>query len=282
MGSKSKIAEKIVDLLPSSHTLVDLFAGGCALTHCALLSGKFQKIIVNDITDGPDVFVNAFNGLYKGFSFVPSREEFHSSDDTFLKIIYSYANDRNTYLWSKERESLRVMIGDVLCSNTAHERYLKFRKLWRFLSEYVSMNNSLPFWDRMESAEAMERICAIGATSETLGVSHKELLSRLSLSRKDYRLVRIPEGATVYADPPYKEARKESYYKFDYASFEEWMNSVSFPVFVSDFVCPNGCAQIAEFGYKGAIKIIDEEKRLKHSEKLFVQKKFVDFLGELT
>lgn len=30
-GSKSRIAEWVVDILPPSHTLVDLFAGGCAI-----------------------------------------------------------------------------------------------------------------------------------------------------------------------------------------------------------------------------------------------------------
>lgn len=37
-GSKNKIAELVVEHLPSGHTLVDLFAGGCAVTHAALLS----------------------------------------------------------------------------------------------------------------------------------------------------------------------------------------------------------------------------------------------------
>lgn len=38
MGSKNKIAEWIVEHLPEGGTLYDLFCGGCAVTHCALLS----------------------------------------------------------------------------------------------------------------------------------------------------------------------------------------------------------------------------------------------------
>lgn len=41
MGSKSAIAEKIVDFLPKSTTLVDLFGGGGAITDCASQSGKW-------------------------------------------------------------------------------------------------------------------------------------------------------------------------------------------------------------------------------------------------
>ena len=45
MGSKSDIAKQIVDILPAADILIDLFAGGCAITHAALLSGKWKKII---------------------------------------------------------------------------------------------------------------------------------------------------------------------------------------------------------------------------------------------
>ena len=58
-GSKSKIAKWIVDLLPHSHMLVDLFAGGCAVTHCAMLSGKWERFVVNDLTDAPTMFIDA-------------------------------------------------------------------------------------------------------------------------------------------------------------------------------------------------------------------------------
>ena len=53
MGSKNRIAEWVVENLPSAGTLVDLFAGGCAITHCAMLSGKFKHVIANDISDTP-------------------------------------------------------------------------------------------------------------------------------------------------------------------------------------------------------------------------------------
>jgi site-specific DNA-adenine methylase len=37
-GSKSRIANDIIALLPEGRRLVDLFAGGCAITHAAILS----------------------------------------------------------------------------------------------------------------------------------------------------------------------------------------------------------------------------------------------------
>lgn len=40
MGSKNKIARKIIDVLPSGSAFVDLFCGGCAVTHAAMLSNN--------------------------------------------------------------------------------------------------------------------------------------------------------------------------------------------------------------------------------------------------
>ena len=59
MGSKSTIAPWVVQHLPAAPVLVDLFAGGCAITHAAMLSGKYQAIIANDITDAPLLFAEA-------------------------------------------------------------------------------------------------------------------------------------------------------------------------------------------------------------------------------
>ena len=48
-GSKNKIAEWVVNILPSGGTLCDLFCGGCAVTHAAMVSGKYERYIINDI-----------------------------------------------------------------------------------------------------------------------------------------------------------------------------------------------------------------------------------------
>ena len=62
-GSKNKIATWIVDNLPAGDTLIDVFCGGCAVAHAALLSGKWKNIIINDI-DGrmPQLFIDSING----------------------------------------------------------------------------------------------------------------------------------------------------------------------------------------------------------------------------
>lgn len=39
-GSKSRIAKWVVEALPSADVWVEPFAGGCAVTHAAILSGE--------------------------------------------------------------------------------------------------------------------------------------------------------------------------------------------------------------------------------------------------
>jgi len=64
-GSKSKVAEKIIEIIPSSENFYDLFAGGCAITHCVLLSNKWKNIISNDIQNTPSLFMYVGNRLNK-------------------------------------------------------------------------------------------------------------------------------------------------------------------------------------------------------------------------
>lgn len=59
-GSKNKLAERIVRLLPKRTNLVDLFCGGCAVSHAALLMGKYEHIHINDINwMCPTLFIDA-------------------------------------------------------------------------------------------------------------------------------------------------------------------------------------------------------------------------------
>ena len=47
-GSKNSIAVEIVNALPSGSRFVDLMAGGCAITHAAMTSGKYNLFYAND------------------------------------------------------------------------------------------------------------------------------------------------------------------------------------------------------------------------------------------
>ena len=50
--SKNSIAKWVVDELPKADVFVDLFCGGCAITHRALLSGKYKQFIIEEAEHG--------------------------------------------------------------------------------------------------------------------------------------------------------------------------------------------------------------------------------------
>ena len=105
-GSKNYIAGWVIDNLPEDEILVDLFAGGCAVTHAAMLSGKWNKVIANDIGDAPEVFCNAILGKYADEKRWISREDFQNLKDTdpYVSLCWSFGNNRRTYLYAQEVE----------------------------------------------------------------------------------------------------------------------------------------------------------------------------------
>lgn len=102
MGSKNRLADKLIQALPPADTFVDLFAGGCAMSHAASLSGKYNNIIVNDIVDPPILlFKQAVEGTLSNSIRPISREQFFQYKDTdpYVQYLWSFGNEGNTYLW---------------------------------------------------------------------------------------------------------------------------------------------------------------------------------------
>lgn len=112
-GSKNKLAERIVRLLPKRTHLVDLFCGGCAVSHAALLMGKYEHIHINDINwMCPTLFIDALNGKYNDETRWISREDFFRLKDTdpYVAVVWSFGNNLRDYLYSKEIEPLKKAI----------------------------------------------------------------------------------------------------------------------------------------------------------------------------
>ena len=105
-GSKNKIADFIMSKLPPSPVFVDVFAGGCAMTHCAMLSGKYERFIVNDISDATELFQKAINGDFINEKRWISREDFErlKSVDPYVRICWSFNNNENDYIYSSVYE----------------------------------------------------------------------------------------------------------------------------------------------------------------------------------
>ena len=103
-GSKSRIAHWVIDHLPRGRVLIDAFAGGCAITHRALLSQKWQTIIANDINGKyPQLFADAIHGRYRDEKRWISREDFErlKVKDAFVACCWSFGNNLRCYMYSQ-------------------------------------------------------------------------------------------------------------------------------------------------------------------------------------
>jgi len=266
MGSKNRIAEWVVGALPANDTLVDLFAGGCAVTHCAMLSGKFNRVIANDISDAPEVFADAVNGNIDLSGFPLTRDEFKESTDTLSRLVYSFGNDQRYYIYSSEREDVCIAAERMMYGATVADRYAAYKVFIRALSSHLQCGDNLDRKvSRLQAIEAVARLQDIhGACPE----------AELETSRCDYRDFDAPAGSTVYADPPYNGTRISQYGGgFDYDAFEDWLAEVDFPVFVSEYTCPRGCVEIAS---RGSLSLADHSNSTRVVEGLFVQERFYD------
>lgn len=113
MGSKNGIAEWVVDHIPSAPTLHDLFGGGGAISHRAILSAKFRHVHYNDIMPINKGFEVAANG---GFSTDElsrwiDRSEYHRIKDTdYIAAFcwtFGYKTTNRRYLYAVEMEPFK-------------------------------------------------------------------------------------------------------------------------------------------------------------------------------
>lgn len=141
-GSKNSIAKWVVSHLPGSHTFVDLFAGGCAITHAAMLSGKFEQFIVNDITEYPQVFRDAVAGMYRDERRWISREDFSrlKDSDPYVRLCWSFGNDMKTYLYAPEVERLKKHLHTVFFAETPMSTQLAWKL---FVREFAKVRDEI-------------------------------------------------------------------------------------------------------------------------------------------
>lgn len=200
MGSKNRIAKEIIELLPSAETFVDLFCGGCAMTHAAILSGKYNNFVINDIDWMPtQLFLDAIDGKYLNHYKWVSREDFFAEKDKnpFVKYIYSFGNNGKTYLFNSdnEREKSQIFESVVEDVDSIEEK----RK--------TSGN-------RLQNIERINRLNGL--------VSLQPYLRKITRYNKDYRLVDIPANSVVYCDIPYRETATYNGQTFNYQEFYDW------------------------------------------------------------
>jgi site-specific DNA-adenine methylase len=260
-GSKNKIAEKLIEQLPPAKHFYDLFGGGGAMTHCALLSGKYEFVHYNELN--PLVFKAfkmAINGEFKGENRWISREDFKRLKDTdpYVACCFSFGNNFKVYCYSIDREPFKKAVHYSIffddnsllkeyinlkdfkySSNNIKERRLELQRYFNRLSIRLKHDKSIcnlfrsngsvkDISQNIESLERLERLERLN----NVGV----LLSNLS-----YEQVPIEENSVIYCDPPY--INTDTYLDdFNHEKFYQWLRKCrekNRQVFISEYQMPD-------------------------------------------
>ena len=303
-GSKNKCVKWLMDMLPAGDVFVDLFGGGGAVSHAALLSGKYKRVIYNELE--PIVakgFDTAVHGGFKDEDRWISREDFQRLKDTdsYAAACFSFGNDYKTYCYSPDMEAYKKALHELifwrqtdaimqypfveadavkrLCDiDSRHGRRLAYRSI--VLTEAVKKgfcvkrgshwyvnDKQIDNLQSLQSLESLERLQSL----ESL-----ERLQRLEAYNLDYRDVEIPHGAVVYCDIPYK-GTDEYLTGFDHEAFYEWARTRDFDVYISEYDMPSDFCEVDNIEKQCSMSAVSSKKT---TERLYCNHKVQSYIFE--
>lgn len=241
-GSKSSMAEEVIDFIPPCERFVDLFGGGGAITHCALTYGsqKFNSVVYNDIDPlVVEYFENAINGVYNMDKHEPriiDRDTFFAEkdNDAMIANVWSFGNDSKSYIYGKDIENIKNLAFEMLTRDTVDKRYSAYKKLIKemfkndFKERVLSDNGAIYNLSRVQS---LERIANMSLDKKQQKNSNLEIWNQ---SYEDYT---HKKGDTVYCDIPYETGKQSNRYSdsFDFKNFYDWAYNADFPVYFSSY-----------------------------------------------
>lgn len=191
---------------------MDLFSGGCAITHAALLSGKWDEILANDLCPlrGQDLFRLACQGEYNKEDYyrIPTKQEFYEKRDVEPHMIAVWGWNGRGYLGQNWYDQMKA----------------------RGLTDIHEVPKEL--FDPTHRLRRLQRLTGLD-------------LSKVEFTQSDYRQYEHKEGDVVYCDVPYKGTLYGGYQtKFDTDAFWEWARTRDYPVYVSEYNAPEDFACI--------------------------------------
>ena len=244
-GSKNSIAKWIISQLPTAETFVDLFFGGGAVTHAALLSGKYKRFIVNDIDARlPKLFLECAYGKHtvENHSEWVSRDEFHAKKDAdaYIALIWSFGNNGKDYIYGADIEDMKhayhnaVYFGDL----DGLRRYgykLTMSTEKTVYGRYLDYQHQI----KKQTPTAMLEV-----VSRQVEVERLQSLQSLQSYGTSYENVPIPQNSLIYCDIPYVDTNCGKYDGFKHDLFYEWALQQD-NIFISEYGMPSNFIEIA-------------------------------------
>lgn len=304
-GSKNRIAQKIIDFLPPAEHFYDLFGGGGAMTHCAVMSGKYKHVHYNELD--PLVFKGfkmAVNGEFKNENRWISREDFFKLKDTdpYVAICFSFGNSMRTYAYNQNTEPFKKAVHYSICfdDNSLLNKYIDTSKLsyttqdlherrihlQHYLKNFIPQiknfcrhdnNNPRCILPSMEGLERLSNdICDISKYCNCDSENPRNVLQSKNIvcTNLSYDELDFETDSVIYCDPPYKNT---SSYKinFNHEEFYDWCRKQK-NIFISEYNMPNDFVELLNInkGSTFAQNIVH-----KTTEKLFTNHKTFELLN---
>ena len=301
-GSKNKIAEKLIEQLPSATHFYDLFGGGGAMTHCALLSGKYKYVHYNEFN--PLVFKAfkmAVNCEFEGETRWISREDFERLKDTdpYVAICFSFGNNLKNYAYNKECEKFKKAVHYSIffndnsllkeyidlsnfnySSENLKERRLELQRYLTVLLRENKLENCKEYFNSVgntrnviQNLERLERFMSFNPNGNVQNLLQNmnrlehipQISNKVILTNLSYEEVPIESDSVIYCDPPYKETG--TYLDdFDHEKFYSWLKSLKQQVFISEYQMPDDFYEV--FSIKKRVTFSQKQSTQK-VEKLF-------------
>ena len=279
-GGKGLIAEKIFSELPWGKRFVDLFGGGGAMSHYAMLSLKYDSVLYNELN--PDIcqlFDWAIHGKFKGETRWISREDFFRLKDTdpYVRNCWSFGNDNRTYCYGRTIEPYKkachyaIVLDDWtglerLCPEVVdvakaaldgltdtHERRIAFGpaivKELKRLGDWETVEGN-PLYLSCHKRPATGDATVAGRLKDLQSLQSLERLERkLTITNGSYEEYVYKEGDVVYCDPPYEGTSDYSEHgagAFDSQRFYDWALSQPYTIYISSYELPPAFTLIKE------------------------------------
>ena len=127
MGSKNLIASELLQQMPRREYFVDLFAGGGAMWHAAVESGKYKRFLVNEYNALQcDFLRDCAMGVYDYCNGWVTRNQFMRDiqKSKFLQAVWSFGN-QDDYFFAYVLEDWQRALFQAI----EHNDFSEFQKI---------------------------------------------------------------------------------------------------------------------------------------------------------
>lgn len=237
-GSKTKIIADIARYFPNADNFYDLFGGGFSASHYMMVHRKksFKQFHYNELRSGMcELIRDAIDGKYNYDVFKPewiTRERFmyDKESNAYIKIIWSFGNNGENYLFGKDIESEKRSMHMAVVFDEFDDFMVKTFKINKWPNKLTITGKrlylkriigsikriDLPQLERLERLQQLER------------------LERLELTNLDYRAVNIKPNSVIYCDIPYKGTADYGS-TFNHDAFFDWAAKQDNPLYISEY-----------------------------------------------